>query len=1097
MPELVILLKYPPSLQGPVGLLGWAGWLTFLGLIGVLLRNWRDLNQNLDHWRRRVLVALIVLVPITSLIIPAIELEPSAKQPLPWLPLEPIGTLLTVFAPIPWFLAAGFIGPAPAAALGAFSGLLLALWGSHNAYLPLELASLAAVFGWMVQQKYRTPFFRLLRRPFLASLLFIVISPALLLVNSLIVSEGNLVDRIEYGFTHLRMEFIAFGVSIAIAGLICEGAARLYPKKWGAQQAVEPSPAESKLIARFLYILTPLTGLLLFVLVVGGWYLSSQVALTMLRGRMETAGNTSISSIPSFITTGHKLISDLVKENRYYEMSLPEIQDTLARDILKVPFFNSLIYLDVQGEVIASQPEDTLGEFPLTEDELWELRNAIRMPVQYFAVKPVPGAKAATISFMAQVVDQANAIRGVLIGRSSLYENLYTRSMIEGLNSLRDIQGEGILIDDRRQILYHPDSDRIMTQYTGSLGIQNKLFNERSPDGNRKWVYYTPALGKDWGVVFTVPAQYVQEQSVVIAGPLLIMITILTLIAVIVIRFSLKTVTASLQRLAVEADRMARGELDRPLKVAGEDEVGQLGWAFEQMRASLKSRLDELNRILRVSQGVASTLELDESLTPVLESALINGATASRIVLVQSIIPNLESDQFVPRKFGYGPAAESYTYLDDQVLELAQRREVVKLTSLTRPRIFTLPAGAQLPQAILAVALRHKNTFFGALWNAYDQPHRFTEEEIRYLTTLAGQAALAAGNARLFLTAEIGRLRLEAILTSTPDPVLVTDQNDNLLLTNPAARQVLNLGVIPSIGKPVDEMVQNADLVRLLKITSPDQNTVEITFPGGSVYLATASTLVSDGSRVGRVCILRDVTTFKKLDAMKSEFVSTVSHDLRAPLTLIQGFANMLPMVGELNDQQLNYLRKINQETEKITRLVNNVLNLGRIESGIGLQFVKRSVLETLEGVVNSLKAQAAQKRIQLIVEPVQPGMPEIEADQDLLHQALLNLVDNAIKFTSADGKVTLAARLDQDKVIFSIQDTGIGISPTDQRRLFEKFYRPSQKGVKFDGGSGLGLAIVKSIVDRHGGQVWVDSTLGKGSTFYFSIPLHPATTSI
>jgi two-component system, OmpR family, phosphate regulon sensor histidine kinase PhoR len=248
--------------------------------------------------------------------------------------------------------------------------------------------------------------------------------------------------------------------------------------------------------------------------------------------------------------------------------------------------------------------------------------------------------------------------------------------------------------------------------------------------------------------------------------------------------------------------------------------------------------------------------------------------------------------------------------------------------------------------------------------------------------------------------------------------------------------------------------------------------------------------MMSDMEQVGRVCILRDVTTFKKLDAMKSEFVSTVSHDLRSPLTLIQGYASMLPIVGELNDQQSNYLRKINQETEKITHLVNNVLNLGRIESGIGLQLEKRPVHEVLDRVMNALKARAAQKRIHLLLDPVQPDLPDIEADQDLLHQAMFNLVENGIKFTEADGKVTIAAQLNADQVTFSVGDTGIGISPTDQRRLFEKFFRASQKGEKIDGGTGLGLAIVKSIVERHGGQVWVESMLGKGSTFNFSIPL-------
>jgi PAS domain S-box-containing protein len=496
---------------------------------------------------------------------------------------------------------------------------------------------------------------------------------------------------------------------------------------------------------------------------------------------------------------------------------------------------------------------------------------------------------------------------------------------------------------------------------------------------------------------------------------------------------------------------------------------------------------------LNASQGVASTLNLEGSLRPVLESALINGATASRVVLEPSVVPDLNSDLTHSRSFGYGPSAESYAALDDQILALVKQKDVVKLTSLTHPRILTVQPGTPRPESILAVALRHENLFFGALWNAYHQPHQFGEEEIRYMTTLAGQAALATANARLFLTAEIGRLRLEAILIANPDPILVTDQNDNLLLTNPAARHLININTNNSIGKPVDEVIAEKSLVALLKAKSTDQQSAEISFPGGAVYFATATTMLRDNKRVGHVCILRDVTTFKRLDTMKSEFVSTVSHDLRSPLTLIQGYASMLPIVGDLNDQQSNYLRKINVETEKITRLVNSVLNLSRIESGTGLQLEKRPIPEIFERVINSLQARAAQKRIRLVTGGDNDALQVIEADQDLLHQAMFNLVENAIKFSAAESEILLSAKLDQDQVTFVIQDHGIGIAPTDQRRIFEKFYHTSQKGAEFDAGSGLGLAIAKSIVDRHGGKIWVESKLGQGSTFYFTLPVNHA----
>jgi signal transduction histidine kinase len=247
---------------------------------------------------------------------------------------------------------------------------------------------------------------------------------------------------------------------------------------------------------------------------------------------------------------------------------------------------------------------------------------------------------------------------------------------------------------------------------------------------------------------------------------------------------------------------------------------------------------------------------------------------------------------------------------------------------------------------------------------------------------------------------------------------------------------------------------------------------------------------VAEGQHVGRICVLRDITHFKELDTLKSDFVSTVSHDLRSPLTLMRGYAAMLEMVGDLNEQQVNYVRKIVGGVESMTRLVNNLLDLGRLEVGLGLQAETISVHDMLERVVTSLQSQAVQRHIQLATEIPAATPPLVEADQALLQQALFNLVENAIKYTRSDGKVTIRAVSRQDRMVFEVRDNGIGISPMDQTRLFEKFYRGAQQSAKDQRGTGLGLAIVKSVAERHGGQVWVESQLGKGSTFYLAIPL-------
>jgi two-component system phosphate regulon sensor histidine kinase PhoR len=205
---------------------------------------------------------------------------------------------------------------------------------------------------------------------------------------------------------------------------------------------------------------------------------------------------------------------------------------------------------------------------------------------------------------------------------------------------------------------------------------------------------------------------------------------------------------------------------------------------------------------------------------------------------------------------------------------------------------------------------------------------------------------------------------------------------------------------------------------------------------------------------------------------------------------LMRGYATMLQMVGELNEQQKGYVRKIISGVESMSRLVNNLLDLGRIEAGIGLKLEKVLCGEVAERVLSSLQLQAAQKSIQVVLENTSSAQTLVEADLALLQQALYNLVENAIKYTPVGRQVQMSVIDRPDSVLFSVRDNGIGIAPLDQPRLFEKFYRGGQRETYQQRGSGLGLAIVKSIVERHGGRVWLESQLGKGSIFYLEIPI-------
>jgi signal transduction histidine kinase len=565
------------------------------------------------------------------------------------------------------------------------------------------------------------------------------------------------------------------------------------------------------------------------------------------------------------------------------------------------------------------------------------------------------------------------------------------------------------------------------------------------------------------------------------------MIILMGIIAMIFMRVNLRTVTGSLQNLATEAKYLSTGKLDRPLNVDGVDEVSELRRAFEQMRVSLQGRLQDLNRLLVASQGVASSLTLGDALRPVLEAVVSNGASSARIVLVRDTFPTTVE---IPMRFADGAEQDVYMHLDHQILSLTEQQERLVMATISRNRGLMLDPNLPSPESLIAIALKHENRYYGVLWAAYNKQRVFNEADIRFISTLASQAALAVANIRLFLTVEVSRRQLEAILNSTPDPVLVTDASNRLILANPAAGHVFGVTIRRGERPGVEQTLQVKALNDLLTSSSAERRSAEIKMPDGKTYLAMASAMTADGRTVGRVCILRDVTQLKEIDTLKSDFVSTVSHDLRSPLTLMRGYASMLEMAGELNDQQKSYVKMIVQGVENMAKLVNNLLDLGRIDFGVGLQVESVPVLDIVERVTSSLQLQATHKNILLGVEIPKDLPNSVEADQALLHQAVYNLVENALKYTPDGGAVTVHLQCTPVALIFAIEDSGIGIPKSDLARLFEKFYRGTNREALAQRGTGLGLAIVKSIAERHGGKVWVESELGKGSIFSLQIPL-------
>lgn len=331
---------------------------------------------------------------------------------------------------------------------------------------------------------------------------------------------------------------------------------------------------------------------------------------------------------------------------------------------------------------------------------------------------------------------------------------------------------------------------------------------------------------------------------------------------------------------------------------------------------------------------------------------------------------------------------------------------------------------------------------------------------------------------------ELSQRILSSILTGLPDPVMVFDGQGQLVLMNPAAESLFGTA---AAGTKSQDFLHAQELIAFITdgATLPEWNA-----PDGRVFVPRLEKLTDDQGAL--ILVLRDVSQFKKVSRNQAEFMRIVSHDIRSPLTYIQGFANMLAMVGSVNERQEHFVEKILSGIAQITSLVDNIQDAGRFDIETGFYEMSRDqcdLHEIVHRIVQNHLVPAEKGELTISAE-VASNVPIINADKTMLERALTNLVDNAIKYTPNGGQVQVAAYTANNSVILAVTDTGYGISPDNQKLLFQRHVRLARQEHKKVKGSGLGLFIVKSAAQRHGGDAWVESEEGKGSTFYVSIPL-------
>lgn len=323
----------------------------------------------------------------------------------------------------------------------------------------------------------------------------------------------------------------------------------------------------------------------------------------------------------------------------------------------------------------------------------------------------------------------------------------------------------------------------------------------------------------------------------------------------------------------------------------------------------------------------------------------------------------------------------------------------------------------------------------------------------------------------------------EQVLATLADPVVVVDAAEQVTLINAAARELFGLAAAPAgVGRLWREVIGPAEAQALL---GGDQPTGELLWDDERFFSAVVNRL-ADG---GRVLILHDITALRRAERAKTSFVATIAHDLRSPLTAVLGHVGLIDRFGPVTDAQNTHIRHIRSSVLAMSALLHDLMDLGSMEAGLDSRREAVDPVPLIKKVVDGLRYQA-EARQQTLLDHLAGDLPRVLINPVRFRRLITNLVENALKYTPESGRVEVEAYAQEDCLVLRVTDTGIGIAPEDQPRVFEEFFRADHVR-QTHLGTGLGLSIVKRIVDDYGGRIWVESRLAEGSRFTVMLPRH------
>lgn len=559
-----------------------------------------------------------------------------------------------------------------------------------------------------------------------------------------------------------------------------------------------------------------------------------------------------------------------------------------------------------------------------------------------------------------------------------------------------------------------------------------------------------------------------------------------------------------------------------------ERRVAERSAEFEQASRQVIEQKERLEAVHQITLELTTQLDLNVIIRRALELISLNlGVTRGSImlqdpssgVLMCRAVLHAQGDARsanIPMNFQDGPGLSTW---------VMQHQEAVNIADVLQDeRWVKEPGRADEVRSVAAVPLKTSDTAVGVLVFTSPQIGYFKDSQMNLLGTVAGVVTSALTNAQLFNyindLASNNALLLEqqreetsksaAVLRSVTEGVIVLDTDGTINLFNPAAETVLEIEAEAVTGRRLsvleqfggDEVTRRrahavyAGLVNGLKQMREGQKmystSIDLADPNQVIAVNLAPVVSPDGDRYGDVAVLRDITREIEADREKRQFISDVSHELRTPLTAVKGYVDVLLLSGttNLSEDQVSYLGIIKNNTNRLRSLIEDILDFARPDTKKKLNFTPVEITQVINEVVQMLRFEYERKGMAVTLD-VPADLPPVMADQKRITQVFQNLFSNAVKYTYEGGRVHVRAYLNRASMLeVDVEDNGVGMSKEQLKKLFRPFYRADNPLRDVAGGTGLGLAIAKQFVEMHGGEMWVQSELGKGSTFSFIMPL-------